>query len=333
MTLRERNAFCLLALAALPACTLTDVTIPDSEEVVSVEAVLRTDATVQTVILHRSLNGRDVEGVPGARVTVAAPGGRTITFTEGQAECYRYSSLYFDERPGSIAARCYMSSAGEGAWVHPGTVYRLRVEMPDGRVIQGRTRVPGAFSLSGLPFATRADGRVNALCALPPKTLLPVAWTRSDSASGYVAPLRIFDLRDALAAQGVEVEIPNPLELNGIAVTGSDTTILLPAEFGVFERFEYESEALTTLQTGFPDLVLAELVVAAIDRNYLNGVRGGTFNPSGQVRVSSVSGDGVGVFGSITPLYLRIRVMTEVSARRIRLPLCSAWPRQALVSR
>jgi hypothetical protein len=70
--------------------------------------------------------------------------------------------------------------------------------------------------------------------------------------------------------------------------------------------------------------VVAEMVVAAIDRNYLNGVRGGSFNPSGTVRVSSVSGDGVGVFGSIVPVYLRIRVLSEAEARSIRLPLCSA---------
>ena len=314
----------LLALAALPACTLSDVTIPDSEEVVSVEAVLRTDVSVQTLVLHRSLNGRDVRGVPGARVTVTTVEGRTVVFTEGDDGCYRFSRLYFAEEPGSITATCYQSSAAEGEWVTPGGVYRLRVETPDARVIQGRTRVPGRFTFPRLPEAQRESERVNAVCALPPRTTIPVTWTRSDSAASYVAPLRIFGLRDALAREGLNAEIPDPLELNGIAVSDRDTSIVLPTEFGVFERFDLDTEALAAIQTGFPPGVVAEMVVAAIDRNYLNGVRGGSFNPSGTVRVSSVSGDGVGVFGSIVPVYLRIRVLSEAEARSIRLPLCSA---------
>jgi len=325
---RERSfprAARLLALAAFAgACTLTDVTIPDSEDVVSVEAVLRTDAPVQTLILHRSLNGRDVEGIPGARVTVTTQAGRAITFREGEDDCYRVSRFYFRERPGSVAATCYESRDSEGAWVTAGATYRLRVETPDGRVIQGRTRVPGRFALARLPFATSETERVNAMCALPPNTTFPVVWTRSDSAASYVAPLRIFNLSAALAARGITANIPEPLELTGIAVSERDTTILLPGQFGVFDRFDTDNAALTAIQSGFPEGVVAEMVVAAIDRNYLNGVRGGSFNPSGQVRVSSVTGDGVGVFGSVVPLYVRFRVMTEAEARRIRLPLCGA---------
>jgi hypothetical protein len=40
----------------------------------------------------------------------------------------------------------------------------------------------------------------------------------------------------------------------------------------------------------------------------VNAVRGGGFNPSGNVRISSVVGDGVGVFGSIFPRDLQIQV-------------------------
>ena len=316
------HRFALLApLLLTGACTLADVTLPAGEEVVAVEAVLRTDAAVQTVVLHRSLDGRDVRGVAGARVTVTA-GGRAIAFREAGQECFRVPGDYFKEEPGSVGASCYLSPAHEGSWVRPGGVYLLRVETPDGRVIQGRTRVPGAFALAALPFTTRAEARGSASCALPPDRILPVVWTRSDSAWSYVAPIRIFELRAALARGGIQAEIPDPLELLGLAISEEDTTIALPSEFGVFDRFQYDNTALTALQSGFPDGVVTEMVVAAADRNYVNGVRGGRFNPSGPVRISSVSGDGVGVFGSLVPLYLRVRVQPDEVSRRTGIARC-----------
>ncbi|MBW3656708.1 MAG: DUF4249 domain-containing protein [Gemmatimonadetes bacterium] len=312
-----------MPLVLAGAYALADVSLPAGEEVVAVEAVLRTDAFVQSVVLHRSLDGRDVRGVPGARVTVTAPGGRAIAFHESDEGCFRVPAAYFFEEPGSVEASCYLSSVDEGTWVRPGAVYLLRVETPDGRVIQGRTRVPGAFGLVGLPFTTRAELRGAATCALPPGRILPVAWTRSDSAWSYVAPVRIFDLRAALMRAGIQAEIPDPLELVGLAISEEDTTIALPSEFGAFDRFRYDNAALTALQSGFPDGVVAELVVAAADRNYVNGVRGGRFNPSGPVRISSVSGDGVGVFGSLVPLYLLIRVQPDDVSTRTGLARCS----------
>lgn len=304
------------------ACTLADVTLPAGEEVVAVEAVLRTDTPLQAVVLHRSLDGRDVRGVPGARVTVTTAGGRAIAFQESGQECFRVPAGYFEEEPGSVEATCYVSSGDEGHWVRPGAVYRLRVETPDGRVIRGRTRVPGAFALAGLPFTTRAEARRTASCALPPGRILPVTWTRSDSAWSYIAPLRIFELRQALARGGIQAEIPDPLDLVGLAISEDDTTIALPSEFGVFDRFRFDNAALTALQSGFPDGVVAEMVVAAADRNYVNGVRGGRFNPSGPVRISSVSGDGVGVFGSLVPLYVRIRVQPDDVSSRTGIARC-----------
>ncbi|HAW90536.1 MAG TPA: hypothetical protein DCX61_07725, partial [Gemmatimonadetes bacterium] len=36
----------------------------------------------------------------------------------------------------------------------------------------------------------------------------------------------------------------------------------------------------------------------AVEGNFVNWQRGGNFNPSGQVRVPSLRGDGTGVFGA-----------------------------------
>jgi hypothetical protein len=76
----------------------------------------------------------------------------------------------------------------------------------------------------------------------------------------------------------------------------------------VFDRFSFNQNLLRLLQTGLPGGTTARVVVAAADRNYINGVRGGSFNPSGPVRISSVVGDGVGVFGSLAPLHASVVV-------------------------
>jgi hypothetical protein len=54
--------------------------------------------------------------------------------------------------------------------------------------------------------------------------------------------------------------------------------------------------------------VVADVVIAAADRNYVNWERGGNFNPSGLVRIGSVRGDGFGVFGSLVVKSFQIRV-------------------------
>lgn len=316
-----RRIAALLLPALLAGCELTDVTIEPGEEVVAVEAVLRTDTDIQGIILHSSLDGRDVRGVTGARVTVTG-NGRTFVFEEEGTDCYHFSVTYFRERPGSVNASCYQSLREDGFWLTAGQEYRLRVELPDGRVIQGRTRVPGNFSLTGLPFVRTQRARGVAECAVPPATLQRISWSRADSAWSYIAPIRIFGIRAALARDSVDAEIPDPLELVGLSISEEDTDIILPSEFGVFERFQYDSEALAALQQGFPEGVLVELMVAAADRNYVNAVRGGRFNPSGPVRISSVTGDGVGVFGSLVPLYVRMRVLRRETARLFGIPVC-----------
>jgi hypothetical protein len=45
--------------------------------------------------------------------------------------------------------------------------------------------------------------------------------------------------------------------------------------------------------------VIADVTIAAADRNYVNWERGGNFNPSGLIRVASIRGDGTGTFGSM----------------------------------
>lgn len=154
---------------------------------------------------------------------------------------------------------------------------------------------------------------------MPPNTPLQVVWSRSPGAWSYVADLEIRGLARALAPLGIR-DVPDPLNLFGLAISDTDTTLLVPGDFGVFQRGELGNDLLVALQRGLPDGVEATLTLAAADRNYVNAIRGGRFNPSGNVRISTVVGDGVGVFGSIVPRILRIQVRSGTTRSPCLVP-------------
>jgi len=186
------------------------------------------------------------------------------------------------ERPGV----CY--DAGVFALnLRPGDLLRLSVRLPDGRSLTGRTRIPGDFEID-VPGPE---------CALEPESRFEVRWTPSAEARAYVAETRIDGLTEPLAEEGIQA--PNELYLLGLSISASDTTIVFPGEFGIFDRFDLDQALTVRLQRGLPDGTQAVVGVSATDRNYVNWARGGNFNPSGQVRIPSVEGDGTGVFASV----------------------------------
>jgi hypothetical protein len=292
-------AAAMVALA-LPACTIADVTVAPGEDRLVVEAVLRTDARAQFILLHRGVQSGVAEGEPGAEVVVTRGDGLRIVFRETPLSCYSVDPEYLNsDTPIEIRGTCYASPNAAGRWVNPGATYELSVRTARGEEAHGRTVVPGNFTLIGVPQSRMNDAPPLA-CTLPPETPLPLTWSQSEGAWGYIAPLRISGLREVLPPS---FNAPDPLELVGVSVSSSDTSLVLPGEFGVFDRFSYNQDLLRLLQTGLPNGTFASVVVAAADRNYINGVRGGSFNPSGPVRISSIVGDGVGVFGSLVPLH------------------------------
>jgi hypothetical protein len=86
---------------------------------------------------------------------------------------------------------------------------------------------------------------------------------------------------------------------------------VFPSEFGVFDRFDLPRALVLALQEGLPDGVSAHITIGAADQNYVNWSRRGTFNPSGLVRVSSLRGDGIGVFGSLVTKSVDVQVGRE----------------------
>ncbi len=316
--MRQRTLGSLVALAALgmlAACEISETVIPaDNEDLVVVEAILRAGSPFQYVLLHRSIKDDVIGAVPGALVSITAPGGATVLLEEeGTLACARVPAT--DERV--VDPTCYLT-ASEPLDVQPGGEYTLRIETGDGRLMRARTIVPGAFQLL-IPRGSAEQAPAFSACELPAGSLLPVTWSAAPGAWAYLAEAKVFGLRGRIP--GVEPDsIPEPLELNGLAISGTDTTLVFPAEFGLFERFDSDPALLIALQKGLPAGSHVQVTVAALDRNYVNSVRGGAFNPSGAVRISSIAGDGVGVFGSVVTRSFRAQVVQEPTGDPLCLP-------------
>jgi hypothetical protein len=285
------------------------VTTAPGEDVVVVEGVLRTDFETQQVLLHRTVDGVLAGGVPGASVTVTGAAGDVHTLRPGSG-CYQIDALYALSDTLDFEGSCYVSDGHDVGWVQPGRSYDLRVEAPDGRVVQGRTRVPGVYAVPSL----RTDAAGGLSCSMAPDSPFTLVWTQSSDAWSYVADLSISGLSQTLTGHGFHVA--DPMLVRGVSISQSDTTLVLPTEFGVFERLDYDNDLLVAIRNGFPAGTRVELVLAAADRNWVNSVRGGNFNPSGLVRISTVTGDGVGVFGSLNVQRALIVVQHSTSTPR-----------------
>jgi hypothetical protein len=286
------RAGALLCACLAAGCDLAEVTTAPGDDVIVVEGVLRTDFQTQQVLLHRTVDGALASGVEGAEVTVTGAAGDVHRLVPG-TECYQIDALYAQSDSLDFRGSCYITSGQDVDWVQPGQSYDLRVETPDGRVVEGRTHVPGAYTVT----AVRDDPELGLLCSLAPDSAFQLVWRQSAGAWSYVADLSILGLSQTL--KGQDFRVPDPMLVRGLSVSQSDTTLVLPTEFGIFERLQYDSDLLVAISHGFPEGTRLDLVLAAADRNWVNSVRGGSFNPSGLVRISTVVGDGVGVFGSL----------------------------------
>ncbi|HEY0305204.1 MAG TPA: DUF4249 family protein [Longimicrobiales bacterium] len=286
----------LLGCVFLSACELQEVVTTSSDDIVIAEVYLRADQSTQNALLHRTRQGENTASVPGARIEVTNAAGQVMPYFEVSD-----SVCVVERPPGAHVAlgTCYRASAANGFRVQAGERYTLRILLPDGGEMTGSTTVPGDFQI------VKPADRV---CALPPATTFEISWTSSESAWVYASETYLGGLRDALAQQGIIIE-QDPLRLFGLSITNSDTTIVFPSEFGLFDRFSDDLvEALVAIQNGLPAGVVGNVTVAAADRNYVNWERGGNFNPSGLIRIGNIRGDGHGVFGSLVSKSFQVRV-------------------------
>jgi hypothetical protein len=195
----------------------------------------------------------------------------------------------------------------------PGDHLEAQIVLPSGGVIFGASTVPGDFSLDNVP-----DG---GYCTQPAETPLEVRWSPSLGAWAYLNETSVSGLAGLFAPSGIEVD--DPLYLLGLSISAADTTIVLPGEFGVFDRFELDREVSLQLQEGLPSNTRADVTIAATDRNYVNWLRGGNFNPSGQVRIPSLRGVGTGLFGTVVVRSFSIAVDPGQEDPGAGAPACS----------
>jgi hypothetical protein len=286
-----KNLLLIVALGVASAgCELREITFAAAEDVVVAEVILNADQRTQTAYLHRTATANRTARVHGARVFIV---------DEARDDQYELlaapDSLCLTPAPPSAlpsTGSCHEARLPMDA-IRPGAAYSLRIELPDRPPITGRTTVPGGFAILR---------PTEAACRLEPGSTLPLLWTSSSGAWVYVLQARFTGLLDALRADGLAIPatLREPLNLLGLAIGGTDTTAMFPGGFGVFDRGdEALHPVLVALREGLPAGVDAQIVVSAADRNYVNWARGGNFNPSGTIRVPSVTGGGTGVFGSI----------------------------------
>ena len=290
------RALATVAAVFMAGCELQEVQVAEPEDVVVAEITLRAGATSQLAFLHRT---RGVTGLPetvdSATIEVRNATGNVLRFLPApDTTCVTPRN---DTATGTRGS-CYASPLN-AMQILPGATYTLSIRLTDGRTMTGSTSVPADFRMI----------RPNTLlCSVPEFTPIELRWTRSENAWVYANETNLRNIRAALMPHNVTVD-KDPLRLFGLAISNTDTTIVFPGEFGVFDRGDEDlTEALALMQRGLPRGVIADVVIAAADRNYVNWERGGNFNPSGPVRVPSIRGDGTGVFGSIVPKTFQIRV-------------------------
>jgi hypothetical protein len=304
-------AVCAAALAAA-GCSLEEVTLVEAEDVVVAEVYVQVGGgeggtSRATAWLHRTLAAGSPSSapVPGAAVLITSARGFSLEL----AATAKKNCVY--DTPVEGTGTCYTTTTELAGRIFPGDLLEVEIALPGGGLLRGSSRVPESFLL----LTPSAPG----VCRVEPLTPLELRWTASQGAWAYVGEALISGLREALAPQGIGVK-DDPLYLLGLSVSAADTTIVLPGEFGVFDRFDLDQGLAVVLQKGLPAGTEAEVVITAGDRNYVNWLRGGNFNPSGVVRVPSLRGDGTGVFA--TSVSRRFRVVVPQAGTSTSAPPC-----------
>jgi hypothetical protein len=237
-----------------------------------------------TAFLHWTLGSDPSVNLLNASVQLTGEDGIPIDLNPDER-----TACLTSEAADEVDGSCFVAPPlGEGVF-DPGERVTVSIVLPDGRSLNGGTTLPGNFRF-------RAP-RVRGVCGLPPNRTLEVKWTQAEGTWAYAAETLIWGIRAAAGDLGIEVD-EDPLSLLGLSVSATDTTIVFPSEFGVFSRFDLDRELALLLQKGLPLGTSADVTIAALDRNYVNWIRGGSFNPSGQTRIPSLRGDGTGVLGS-----------------------------------
>lgn len=261
------------------SCKLQEVTIPLGSEVVVVQGVLTLDSTAaaQYVIVERSLTGTllipsqdSLRGPPRPPLPIS---GASVVVTRDDGDSVVLAEAVFDPvRQAADPAGVYsFRRADAPTFLEPGRVYRLRVRTPDGRVVTGRTRMPGLPVLGGVPAEGATFDR--------DRDTLDVTWS------------------GATASKGVFVQVrPRDLERRLTMLLFTDSS-----RFRVAGRLPLPFEDDTIPPAVWIAGTRETFTVAAMDTNFFAFFRTGNDPFTGSGFLNTLEG-GLGVFGAMAPV-------------------------------
>ncbi|MDH3458463.1 MAG: hypothetical protein OER90_16595 [Gemmatimonadota bacterium] len=305
----RRGGVLAVALVAT-ACEFGEITVPEGEPLVIVQAIMRPDLARQWVLVEQTLSGSMVIDSNSIQIPGDAPQlpliGATVTVTNRSDPADPCGVTTFTENPGvpdiPVAAGVYWSPVGCPTMA-AGDTLELLVTTSDGRVVSGVSEVPGVRSF-----------------------LMRVA---SDS---VVVPGPMLELnRDVdtlkvsaavLAGRTLQLEVRRP-DVLGVSVPGfwfvvDSTAITVPGDLPDIISVFF-SDTVSGIPDEFPPVFAAgryySVTVALGDDRYFDFVRSGNIPPSGRGFVNNLEG-GLGVFGSLVAATNQVRIVGNVDDDR-----------------
>jgi hypothetical protein len=277
----RRLALSMWMLLVASACTFDQQTIAVSPTQVVVHAVLDPNASIQIVLLERTLSGtvgivdnlrydpldpiNTADGVPvaGATVTIQGPDG---TFAGLERK--------YADKPATYGTGRYEVVAGLGSTpIRPGARYTLTVRARDGTVVTGTTIVPTSPVYSAVQTITPFDRD---------RDTVRLNWTAVKGARTY----------------GLRIESP----FGAFQFFSDSTKMTLPGGL----RNIFASDFQRVFIPGFQQAV----TLYAVDTNYFDYYRSRNDPFTGSGIINRLVG-GIGLFGSIATLDVRMLDVTQ----------------------
>lgn len=273
----------LLTVVAL-ACELTEVTVPEGEPRVVVQAVLSVGAPQQIVVVERSLTGsvaRDSGDpyVPPGEPRLPIDSATVILTHEGPSAC----ASPVDTLRAQDTRGVYVTSDGFCDLV-AGDRVQLWIETPDGTVVTGQTTVPGARWVSVRLSADSATASHQDFSLDRQRDTVRIAV-------------------DPILWRGLQVEMRESTQPDSLAVYLFTDTLGVALPGNLINPFEGD--------TGKPVFEVGKwynLTVAVVDSNYFDFVRSASDPITGRGFLNHLEG-GIGVFGSVAPYRFGIHVV------------------------
>jgi hypothetical protein len=245
------------------ACIETTSVSPDANTLV-VHAVLDPGVRHQIVVVQTTTGAvAEQRQVTGAVVTIVTPDGRSLKAVER-----RDTTAVTGRAAFPAVTTIYDADVGDAGLI-PGGTYQLRVVVPDGRTVTGRTTIPNAVPSTAVTTTQTIDRD---------RDTVSLQWLRVAGARGYQVVV--------LSTAGV------------FSLFATDTSVALP---GTLQGFNTGDDV-------FERHLTHQLTVIAVDGNFFDYYHRTSDFLTSTGLVMHLDG-GIGVFGSVVTVATRTIVV------------------------